>query len=253
MKKIVKILIFILITIAGCQDKLMDPSYPEPIISNPSPNLNLQIFGKSNINRTYFQTVSKINLLTNEPVIIPPDSIRNRINFPDSLYNIGVFVYVTISEKNEIIGDTLKIYQKEFGCNLFNIINSFPSEGFYSSYSTWEYFADSNKIYVGKKPFIKILFEVPLMIDSIYATPYDTIKIVGREQITVGAGSFYAYKIKRDRVINEELKYSSLQFIVPEIGVVLFEESYISNEIDEITGQNVIIEQYGKSELIRYE
>ena len=247
-KNIVLMVTIITIMMIGCKE--VSVSSPE---SNSIPiNLNLQIFGKNNLQRIYLETISKINLQTNKPVIIPPDSIKDVIKFPDSLYNQGIFIYSSISERNEIIGDTLKIFEDEKGYNLFNIINSYPSNGEYQSYCTWKYFADTNKIYVGEKPNAKLLFEIPLKLNNIYASPFDTIKIIDTVQLKIKAGNFNTYKIERNQTINEDMKYQVFQYIVPDVGVVLVEEKFISIEIDNVTGQIATIVQFRRRELISY-
>ena len=77
-KNIVLMVTIITIMMIGCKE--VSVSSPE---SNSIPiNLNLQIFGKNNLQRIYLETISKINLQTNKPVIIPPDSIKDVILFP---------------------------------------------------------------------------------------------------------------------------------------------------------------------------
>jgi hypothetical protein len=186
-------------------------------------------------------------------MIIPPDSMRDDIEFPDSLYNIGIFFYATVNEENMISGDTLKIFEVEEGFNLFNIINSFPSNGFFGTYQTKSYFADSNTVFEGDETFNKMLFETPLKINSRYSNPNDTIKIIDTIQVSLDCGNFTAIRIERIQLNDDSTGCKSTLYFVTGIGIVLLEQRGYFFETDPVTGQDVEVEIFSKRVLTGYE
>ena len=79
--------------------------------SNPTDNneliYDMSILGPTGQIRIYYETASMVFPGTSNPFVVPQDSILHKIDFPDSLYSLGVFAYHLSQFENSYSNDTL--------------------------------------------------------------------------------------------------------------------------------------------------
>ena len=230
-------ILIIIISLTFCSDK-----------SEEYDNLDLSIFGLNNSKREYIETILAVNYITNEPIIIPPDSIKDKIAFPESLYTVGIFVYSKVNEQTKSRLNQFTINENTFGYNLYNIICSYPSNGEFGTQVSYHYTIEKQKVYLESR----FLFELPLDHDTSYVTITDSIKINCGIQINTLAGTFNTVMVEIDAKNTSGLKQVTRSYFAKNIGVVLKEETYLYNEIIDSSYQSITIKQYRKREMQSY-
>ena len=249
-----------ILLISSCKESINQSETISPdlnsrdtIIDNPI----FFVFGLDKSVKKYYYTVSEMNLTTNKPSYYPADSLKSTIDFPDSLYENGIFIYGTMEENSNIVADTMLIEQEWRGRNLSLLLNFPNSTGSHDGGYDMKYFADSNTIYTLYRDFDgeekrALRFKIPFITGDEYVAFMDTITVVGEVVIKTKAGIFNAMKIKKERMLNPNYRKVENIYFVENIGICFHELIYTENRKDTSDGSNYIIEQYHRYELESY-
>ncbi|NOX64341.1 MAG: hypothetical protein GXO85_00755 [Chlorobi bacterium] len=252
--------IFALLLIISCKESINQPKTITSDLNSRDTIPNNPIFNQLGLDKsvkTYSYTVSEINLTTNKPTHYPPDSLINTIQFPDSLYKKGIFIYGTMEETIDIVGDTMFITHEERGYNLFVLLNNPGSDGSVGGGLKFKYFADSNIIYAFNVYFDEginraVKYKIPFEVGDTYISVEDTVTVIGEVEINTKAGNFNAIKLKRERMLNPNYRRLEFLYLVENIGICLHEVSYFEKKTDITDGSSIVIEQYQRRELIDF-
>jgi hypothetical protein len=247
---------FLFLFLSSCKE-VSSPSIPSNNDHNQvADNPKLNLLGTNGIQRHYIYTVSDMNLKTNKPVILPPDSLFGKVQFPESLYTIGIFTYGQSVELNTILGDTLWVYDNVTAYNLFTITDTM-SNGEFGMSETIDYYADSNNIYRNDSfekldAYKYVVYKLPFVQNDRYVSNGDTITVIGEVDINIKAGTFHAFEITKHKRINPQTDLLRYIYIVPDIGICIDDEFDTTHEIDEATGEETVIQQRMRRELESY-
>lgn len=255
--------IITIILLNSCKESITETIPPEisdrdRITDNPLFNQ----FGMDKSLRTYSYTISEMNLTTNKPTYYPADSLKSIIDFPDSLYEKGIYSYGTMEEKIDIVGDTMFITQEQIGRKLSHLLNDPNSDGFTGSGYDMKYFADSSTIYTLFRDFDgenfygenkkALRFKIPFITGEKYVAFMDTITVVGEVEVKTKAGVFKAMKIEMERMLNPNFRAAENIYFVENIGICLHELIFTENRKNAIDGSRYIVEQFQRYELESY-
>ena len=192
------------------------------INDDDKPNPNASILGDKDVISTYNFTVSEFYRGTDIPFYVPPDSIKHKIDYPDSLYKRGVFSYGNRFRTTRIEGDTFIVKLSESGYNVFsetvNEINGISDDGKSGGYNIFKYvFEDSLLYQVLENGHRHIAYDFPLLVGKSYNSDiYSTYTYTIEKDtiITTKEGTFQTFKI-----ITSGNK-SVIRYISPEVGLV---------------------------------
>jgi hypothetical protein len=236
----------------GCRE---NSTAPTPV------SYDFSLLGKPGIVRTYYSTIALVLPGTNIPFLVPPDSLKSVINFPDTLYQKGVFVYTTDIESTAVVSDTFVVSFSASGYNLYQMLLQ-PAGSSYGSNLTESYTQNyillSNRIYswfnqnVGRE----LVYDLPLTPGKSYIADYNqaVYSVVGDETVTTRAGTFQTIKLQIVREPNSVYSINNgvdIFYICPKVGVVLYESRYLRTS-DKPTDHtiNQVVEQFQRRELI---
>jgi hypothetical protein len=234
----------------GCKE---NSTAPTPI------SYDFSLLGKPGIVRAYYSTIALVLPGTNIPFLVPPDSLKSVIDFPDTLYQKGIFIYKTDIESTAVVSDTFVVRFSAVGYNLYQSLlppaGSSHGSNFFESY-TQNYILLSNRIYswfnnnLGRE----LVYDLPLTPDKAYVADYNAavFSVIGEETVTTRAGTFQTIKLQIVREpmgsLNNEV---DIVYICPSVGVVLYESRYLRTS-DKPTDHTVnqVVEQLERRELI---
>ncbi len=242
--------IIALISIQGCKDKVAD--------TGPSPALNLNSFGIPGQTKKYYKTVSEFIEGTTTPSIVPADSIKLEISYPDSLYKNGIFCYFFITEQYESKNDTIIVEQNGEGYNLFFEINSlyahYITDGKAYDANRIKYYSVQNKINsISENGIFPISVDIPLFVGKQYTSQDGRFNftVSGEEVVTTPAGQFNTFKILQVNSLFGGLG-TQVFYINPQFGIIrriiTFGKSPLDLPWD--TSKTLMVQQVHSYELI---
>ncbi|RPI06073.1 MAG: hypothetical protein EHM64_04230 [Ignavibacteriae bacterium] len=212
----------------GCNDNLLD--------TETASAFTLNTFGTPGQIKTYYKTVSDFIDGTNAPAILPADSIKSRINYPDSLYNKGGFCYYVITEQYESRNDTLIVNQEGEGYSLYLELNSLYAhvftQGKVYEKGQVKYYSLENKICsISWNNNFPISLDVPLVVGKQFTSQdgwYNSV-VSGEEVITTLAGQFETFKIQVSRRYGGD---AQVFYINPQYGIIRSIISFDKHTLD---------------------
>ncbi|NUN70158.1 MAG: hypothetical protein HUU02_10655 [Bacteroidetes bacterium] len=245
----------VIILLPSCNDSIHQPDTDERDLIKDNPTF--YHFGLDKSIRKYSFTVSEINMATNKPTYYPHDSVKSSIQYPESLYSKGIFVYGTMEETIDIVGDTMTIRQRDYGHNLFAILNNPGTDGASGGFSQQSFFADSGAVYnlyglTGQHPSKTLLYKIPFVVGDSYTIYLDTITVTGIVDLQTKAGLFAATEIVKQKYISAEYRLIEKLYIVSNIGICRHELRYIEQKKDPVSGKSYSVEQVQRYELTGY-
>lgn len=200
------------------------------------PHPNSKILGDKDVISTYNFAVSVFYQGTDIPFYVPPDSIKPKIDYPDSLYKRGIFSYGNRFRTTTIEEDTFIVKLSESGYNVFsealNEINGVSHDGKSSGHNIFKYvFEDSLLYQVFEDGNRYLAYDFPLIVGKSYSSDIGntyTYTIEKDTTITTKAGTFQTFKIITSG------HESVIRYISPEVGLVksIKHESYESTLFD---------------------
>jgi hypothetical protein len=207
--------------------------------------------------KIYDFTVAEFLDGTQEPAIVPPNSIRPVLEFPESLYSRGVFVFGHEEETFEFQQDTFFVMSTEQGSNLYSIIYNMSlhhaSSGDYEARYTAKYvLVDGNKIYQPFGSWRDLVCQLPIQVGSVYPPSGSgaVTSIAAMDTVITQAGRFAAFRIE---VSGRWVPTSrETHWVNPDIGPVVSEYHYYSTTTYPWdTTRTVQVHQIRRRELVK--
>jgi hypothetical protein len=241
-------IIFNIIFHSGCKDETTGPEL--------IPTFNLTTLGQTGQIKTYYKTVADFVDGTTIPSIVPADSIKSRIHYPDSLYNKGVFCYYETSEQYALYGDTLIVNQNGIGYNLFFELNclyhNYPTDGkVYDIYQTKYLFSDNKIFDVSDKNAPTLVYDFPLIVGKQYTSQHGFIyTVLSEERVITPAGAFNTFKLQMTQGSSHFI--TQTLYINPQFGIIRMKTIYDNSKecLPWDTSKTRIIQQIQSSELV---
>lgn len=239
-----------LIILLTCKSNSLEPIIPPP------PDPAFEILGKPGQVKTYYLTSADLVQSTDSAFIVPPESLITVIQFPESLYSKGIFVYADLVEECCFNGDTLIVHETGNGYNLFseinNRVNHVESTGKYTSYFRHRFLLSDGDLYEAIGSGQDIVYDLPLQAGKVYGSQLSAAQftVVSEETITTKAGSFNTFKIQ---IIGRfGLNVTQTDYVSPERGLIFSEIRYVLNNEtlpwDTLNAQTVV--QIQRRELV---
>jgi hypothetical protein len=225
--------------------------------SNGTAPAEFRILGPPGSTKIYDFTVADFLDGTQEPAVVPPDSIRPMLEFPESLYSRGVFVSGQEEETFECRQDTFFVRSTEQGSNLYSIIYNMSlhhaTNGEYEARYTARYMlVDGNKICQPFGSWRDLVYQLPIQVGSVYPPSGSgaVTSIAAMDTVVTPAGRFAAFRVEvSGRWVHTNRE---THWVNPDIGPVASEYHYYSTTTYPWdTTRTVQVHQIRRRDLVR--